>query len=57
MADAKPANKVETPKKPSKEAKPEIKYFGDGAYEVDFEVDPQAKLIRVYGNGLVLVDY
>lgn len=57
MADANPAMKVEAPKKSSKEDKPEIQYFGDGADKVKFEVDPKAKLIRVYGNGIVLVDY
>jgi len=57
MADANPAMKVEAPKKSSKEDKPEIQYFGDGADKVKFEVDPKAKLIRVYGTGIVLVDY
>lgn len=57
MADANPAMKVETPKKSAKENKPEIQYFGEGADKVKFEVDPKAALIRVYGNGIVLVDY
>jgi hypothetical protein len=49
--------KVETPKKSAKEDKPVIQYFGEGAEKVKFEVDPKAKLIRVYGTGIVLVDY
>jgi hypothetical protein len=57
VADANPAMKVETPKKSAKEDKPEIQYFGEGAEKVKFEVDPKAKLIRVYGSGIVLVDY
>ena len=57
MADAKPANLA--PEKPAKKEsnKPEIQYFGDGADKVKFEIDPKAKLIRVYGNGVVLTDY
>ena len=58
MADAKPANLApEEPKKKDKAAKPEIQYFGEGADKVKFEIDPNAKLIRVYGSGVVLVDY
>jgi len=59
MADAKPVNLgVEDTPAPSKKSdKPNIQYFGDGADKVKFEVDPKAKLIRVYGNGIVLVDY
>lgn len=58
MADAKPSNLgLEEPKKKDPKAKPEIQYFGEGADKVKFEIDPQAKLIRVYGNGIVLVDY
>lgn len=57
MADAKPATLA--PEKPVKKEsnKPEIQYFGDGADKVKFEIDPKAKLIRVYGNGVVLTDY
>jgi hypothetical protein len=57
VADAKPASKVETPKKSVKETKPEIQFFGEGADKIKFEVDQNARLIRVYGNGIVLVDY
>lgn len=57
MADAKPSNLgLEEPKKDPK-AKPEIQYFGEGADKVKFTIDPKAKLIRVYGSGVVLVDY
>ena len=57
MADAKPANLA--PEKPAKKEsnKPEIQYFGEGADKVKFEIDPNAKLIRVYGSGVVLTDY
>lgn len=57
MADAKPATLA--PEKPAKKEsnKPEIQYFGEGADKVKFEIDPKAKLIRVYGNGVVLTDY
>jgi len=58
VADAKPVNLgAETPAPAKKSDKPEIQYFGEGADKVKFEVDPKAKLIRVYGNGIVLVDY
>lgn len=40
-----------------KSAKPEIQYFGEGADKVKFEVDPKAKLVRVYSNGMILTDY
>jgi hypothetical protein len=57
VADAKPVSLA--PEKPAKKEsnKPEIQYFGDGADKVKFEIDPKAKLIRVYGNGVVLTDY
>lgn len=55
MANAKPARLTDEPKDENK--KPEIQYFGEGADKVKFEVDPKAKLIRVYANGVVLVDY
>lgn len=40
-----------------KKDNPVIQYFGEGAEKVKFEVDPKATLIRVYANGVVLVDY
>ena len=59
MADAKPVNLgvEDTPAPVKKSDKPNIQYFGEGADKVKFEVDPKAKLIRVYANGCVLVDY
>lgn len=57
MAKANPASEaVEKPKKEDKNV-PVIQYFGEGAEEVKFEVEPNATLIRVYANGMVLVDY
>jgi hypothetical protein len=55
VANAKPARLVDEPKDEKK--KPEIQYFGEGAEKVKFEVEPNATLIRVYANGMVLVDY
>lgn len=40
-----------------KSAKPSIELFGEGADKVKFEVDPKAKRIRVYNDGMILVDY
>ena len=61
MADAIPAQSA--PKKEPKGAlapkgnQPEIQYFGEGADKVKFNIDPKAKLIRVYAGGMILVDY
>ena len=72
MANANPATKAEEPttevqttesvaapkpKKAKEASGPKIEYFGEGAEQVAFEVDQQAKLIRVYSTGMVLVDY
>lgn len=62
MAAAKPANNeavfTEEEKVPSlKGDKPNIQYFGEGAEKVKFTIDPKAALIRVYGDGTILVDY
>lgn len=40
-----------------KSDKPNIQFFGEGADKVKFDVDPKAKLIRVYSTGMVLTDY
>lgn len=56
MANAKPVS-LAPEKVEKKESTPEIQYFGEGADKVKFEVDPKARLIRVYGNGVILVDY
>ena len=55
MANAKPARLVDEPTEEKKV--PEIQYYGEGADKVKFEIDPKARLIRVYGNGIILVDY
>ena len=55
MANAKPARLVDEPKEEQKA--PKIEYYGEGADKVKFEIDPKAKLIRVYANGIILVDY
>lgn len=69
MAKANPASAVpketpqevsqEQPKATEKVAKggPKIEYFGKGAENVKFTVDPRATSIRVYANGLILTDY
>jgi len=60
VANANPASAA--PKKEAKETKaspsnPPIEYVGEGADKVKFTVDPKAKLIRVYADGRILVDY
>jgi len=55
MANAKPARLTDEPKEEKKA--PKIEYYGEGADKVKFEVDQKATLIRVYSNGVVLVDY
>lgn len=56
MAKANPARLgAEEPQE--KKDTPVIQYFGEGAEKIKFEVDPRATLIRVYANGVVLVDY
>lgn len=58
MANATPATaEPKTKKKVEDENAPRVEYYGEGAKDVKFEVDPRATLIRVYGNGTVLVDY
>lgn len=37
--------------------KPVIQYFGEGAENVKFEIDPRAVLIKVYADGRISVDY
>jgi hypothetical protein len=64
MAAAKPANNevlfTEEEKAPAlakTKGGPQIEYYGDGADKVKFTVDKNARLIRVYGDGRVLIDY
>lgn len=67
MTNAKPASAApeeevvpqDKPKANKKEAEggPKIVFFGVGAEKVKFTVDPKAKRIRVYANGLIMTDY
>lgn len=57
MANANPAKVGAVEEKVTKGNGPEIQYIGQGADKVKFEIDKNAKLIRVFGNGMVLVDY
>lgn len=58
MANAKPSSPSRKPEGASApKGEPEIKYFGEGADKIKFNVDPKAKLIRVYADGRILVDY
>jgi len=57
MAKANPATEVPEETTEVVTGKPNIQYYGEGAKDVKFEVDPRATLIRVYGTGVVLVDY
>jgi hypothetical protein len=73
MANANPASKAEEPttevqvadapvgptksKKAEKQSGPKVEFYGEGAEEVKFEIDPKAVLVRVYGSGVVLTDY
>lgn len=55
MARAKPQPQAEV--KAPEQTKPVIEYYGDGAKDVKFEIDPKASLIRVYGDGRIVTDY
>ena len=65
MAKAKPANlpsdefteEEKAPELKQDKDGPIVEFYGEGAEDVVFEKDPKARLIRVYGTGLVLVDY
>ena len=58
MARANPANKPQPNDTAETEKKePIIEYFGEGAKDVKFLIDPNATLIRVYASGLILTDY
>lgn len=56
MAKAKPSN-LGAEDAPVEKKEPEIQFFGEGADKIQFEIDPKARLIRVYNSGVVLVDY
>lgn len=59
MARANPANKPQPNDAAETENKQEpiIEYFGEGAEDVKFNIDPNATRIRVYATGLILTDY
>ena len=58
MARANPANKPQPNDVAETEQKePIIEYFGEGAEDVKFNIDPNATRIRVYATGLILTDY
>ena len=60
MANAKPA-KLAAPNKPegasAPKEPPKVEYFGEGAENIKFEVDPKATRIRVFADGRILTDY
>ena len=58
MARANPANKPQPNEaETDKKKEPVIEYFGEGANDVKFNVDPNATRIRVYADGRILTDY
>lgn len=60
MARANPANRAQPQaenESPDQPKGPVIEYFGEGADKVEFTADENAKLIRVYSSGMILIDY
>ena len=66
MARANPANKpqpndaAETEQNAAEtenKQEPIIEFYGEGAKDVKFNIDPNATRIRVYATGLILTDY
>ena len=59
MARANPTNKPQNEAETETDNKQEpiIEYFGEGAQDVKFNIDPNAALIRVYSDGRILTDY
>ena len=59
MARANPANKPQPNDAAETENKQEpiIEFYGEGAEDVKFNIDPNATRIRVYADGLILTDY
>lgn len=59
MARANPANKPQSNESETETEKnePIIEYFGEGAKDVEVNIDPNASRIRVYASGLILTDY
>ena len=60
MARANPANKPqpnEADTDNDNKNEPIIEYFGEGAEDVKFNIEPNATRIRVYSDGRILTDY
>lgn len=64
MAAAKPASNTElfsaeekVPTLEKSKGGPQIEYYGEGADKVKFTVDKNARLIRVFGDGRIMIDY
>lgn len=59
MARANPANKPQPNDAAETENKQEpiIEFYGEGAEDVKFNIEPNATRIRVYATGLILTDY
>lgn len=59
MARANPANKPQPNDAAETENKQEpiIEFYGEGAEDVKFNIDPNATRIRVYVDGRILTDY
>ena len=52
-----PQEKPKAVKKTAEGGSAQIEFVGEGADKVKFTVDPKAKRVRVYANGLILTDY
>ena len=59
MARANPANKPQPNDGAETENKQEpiVEFYGEGAEDVKFNIEPNATRIRVYATGLILTDY
>ena len=59
MARANPANKPQPNDAAETEntQEPIIEFYGEGAKDVKFNIEPNATLIRVYEDGRILIDY
>lgn len=59
---ARPKRTSETPQIPEvttqeQANQPKVEFYGEGAEQVKFTIDPKATRIRVFNHGLVLYDY
>ena len=59
MARANQANKSQSNDVDETENKQEpiIEFYGEGAEDVKFNIEPNATRLRVYATGLILTDY